>query len=89
MRQVAVLVIVGVYGLFFLRNAGWQDHVSGGGDSWGYYAYLPALFIQKDLRTLRKTISVRQEMHPESVSVIGDTLRVGEAPALGEGNVFK
>ena len=41
----------------------WHDYTSGnGGDAWGYYAYLPALFIHGDLADdLKKTVTYRKD----------------------------
>lgn len=40
--------------------------VSGGGDSWGYYAYLPALFINNDLKDLKHTCATRKKYNPNT-----------------------
>ncbi len=40
--------------------------VSGGGDSWGYYAYLPSFFINKDLKDLRITCATRKKYNEHS-----------------------
>ena len=78
-----------IYLVAFSLYGSWKHRVVDGGDSWGYYSYLPALFIQKDLKTLDKTLAVRKELRPNSVREIDGKLRAGEAPAFGDVNVIK
>ena len=37
----------------------WKGNIIGGGDTWGYYMYLPAIFIYQDLPTLEKSTKTR------------------------------
>lgn len=39
----------------------WQQALVGGADSWGYYAYLPAVFIHQDLPTMDDSEEARKE----------------------------
>jgi hypothetical protein len=41
----------------------WETNIIGGGDSWGYNAYLPALFIHHDLDNLETTYNTRLGYH--------------------------
>ena len=52
--------------------------MTGGGDSWGYYVYLPAALINRDLVTLEKTAAKRKEMRPESIAPWLNPLGIGE-----------
>lgn len=50
MRFRHFLLLTGlIYGLTFSYYARWNTNTLYGGDAWGYYAYLPALFIYGDL----------------------------------------
>ncbi len=82
------LLTIAIYvgSLFFYHS--WTWAVVGGGDPWGYYAYLPAAFIQHDLDNLQQTVEVRKQYKPESVRPtddnplgIGEALRVENHPA--------
>lgn len=44
-----ILLLVLLYGASFLLYHRWDTNILYGGDSWGYYAYLPAVFIYGDL----------------------------------------
>lgn len=51
---------------FALQFDNWKlmpDHA----DAWGYYVYLPSIFIFHDLATLEKAVEVRTRIHPGSV----------------------
>jgi hypothetical protein len=39
----------------------WQQAIIGGADSWGYYAYLPAVFIHQDLETMNVSEEARKK----------------------------
>jgi hypothetical protein len=68
----------------------YKTMVVGGGDSWGYYSYLPALFIHDDLSSLQSTLEVRKSFNPHYVQEDANgMLRVGEAPGYGNKNVIK
>jgi hypothetical protein len=53
--------------LFYFKN--WDDYILDRGDTHGFYAYLPALFIHHDIDNLRKTnlsrISNRQDYNSD------------------------
>ena len=44
-----------VYLASFIYYEKWDTGIIGGGDSWGYNAYLPAVFIHRDLDNLKTT----------------------------------
>ncbi|MCF8238964.1 MAG: glycosyltransferase family 39 protein [Saprospiraceae bacterium] len=52
--------------------------MSGGGDSWGYYVYLPSALISGDLTTLETAAAKRKEMRPESIAPWLNPLGIGE-----------
>ena len=89
MKLLTAALITAVYLISFSSYHKWTEFVVGGGDSWGYYAYLPALFIQQDLKTLDQTIAVRKQLKPGSVQTRDGKLFVGEAPAFGDANIIK
>jgi hypothetical protein len=57
-----LLLVSLIYGLTFVYYGRWNTNTLYGGDAWGYYAYLPALFIYGDLHdpvtTYRATSSI-------------------------------
>lgn len=42
----------------------WEQNILGGGDSYGYYIYLPAAFIYGDMDSLTLTHAARLKYHP-------------------------
>ena len=64
----------------------WTEAPSQGGDPWGYYAYLPSLFIYKDIRTLDSTIARKKENSPNTVVVENGRLATPEAHIQPNGN---
>lgn len=42
----------------------WNHELLGGGDPWGYYLYLPAMFIHHDLLYLDKSVQARDQYKP-------------------------
>jgi hypothetical protein len=74
------LLTIAIYlgSLFFYES--WTWAVVGGGDPWGYYAYLPAAFIHHDLDNLQRTVEVRKLYKPGTVRPKDDNpLGIGEA----------
>ena len=47
-------------GAFFFYQR-WTPNILYGGDSWGYYAYLPAFLLNQDLENLDTTYAMRQQ----------------------------
>lgn len=74
-----------VYLSFFHFYGRWQQTVVGGGDPWGYYAYLPATLIHHDLATLDKTVQVCKEYRPWTHQSPDHPLGLLEAHALEDG----
>lgn len=65
--------------------ANWDDNIVGGGDSGGYYLYLPALFIHHDLDSLDRSIEARKQ-YPRHFNPVPDNpIGIGEAHHIGEG----
>ncbi|GJM32886.1 MAG: hypothetical protein DHS20C18_18870 [Saprospiraceae bacterium] len=52
-----------IYSLSFIYYQRWETNILGGGDSWGYNAYLPAIFIHHDLDNLKTTFATRTSYH--------------------------
>ncbi len=49
-------VIAIFYLISFYGYRSWERQIVYGGDGWGYYAYLPALFIYHDIIDLKKNV---------------------------------
>ncbi len=85
------LVFFLLTGAFYLASlfyfSSWRWAVVSGGDPWGYYAYLPATFIHQDLDSLHRTVAIRRQYKPASLSSTPDNpLGIGEALPVGNGN---
>ncbi len=65
--------------------AKWSDNIIGGGDSWGYYLYLPALFIHGDLDNLKTSLETRKSYHPGYYTTDVNPLGVDEVHHVGNG----
>ncbi len=68
------------------RYAKWQVNIISGGDTWGYYLYLPAVFVYGDLATLEQSISTRKSYHSGNKRPDAPAELVGEAPMYDNGN---
>ena len=55
--KTAFLFLVILYLISFSYYKNYRSFLQGGGDAWGYYAYLPAAFTYHDLDNLQSTIS--------------------------------
>ena len=85
-----VLLITGFITAFFLYFHKWDDAVSNGGDSWGYYSYLPSIFIHGDIKDLESVIAIRQKDFPHSMHKDEKgKWKVGEASNTDSGRVIK
>lgn len=88
--KAAFLFIVFVYLFSFLHYKNYRSFLQGGGDSWGYYAYLPALFIYDDIDNLQKTIAKRADYNTSGVSVQENGyLKIEEAHAFKQNTIIK
>ncbi|MBK9793798.1 MAG: hypothetical protein IPP60_12095 [Sphingobacteriales bacterium] len=88
--KIALFVIALVYIISFKQYANYSGFLQGGGDSWGYYAYLPASFIYHDLDDLQQTIQKRAEYNPSSVRKQEDGyLQIEEAHAYQNNTIIK
>lgn len=73
-----------------VRSDRYKTMVVGGGDSWGYYTYLPAVLQYGDLATLQSCIAVRKTYDQYSVREDQTgVLRVTEAPKHDQYNIMK
>lgn len=52
---------------FLFYYARWEVQATSGGDSWGYYTYLPATFIHGDILTLDTVLAIRAKNFPNAV----------------------
>lgn len=74
-----------VYLASFIYYEKWDTGIIGGGDSWGYNAYLPALFIHHDLDNLKTTYATRGKYHPGFESGSSNPLGTDVALHIGDG----
>ncbi len=92
--QTNPIIYVILVGLFLFASmffyARWEKQVTGGGDSWGYYVYLPSLFIHKDIKNLKTSLDIR-EKNARGSTFLDETgiRRASEAPSAGKNNVIK
>lgn len=82
------LVLLGILvfyllSLFFYHR--WDTNIIGGGDSWGYNAYLPAAFIHHDLDSLQRTNNARRNYHDGMGGAIANPFGIDCATHIGEG----
>ena len=61
--KVAILFLALIFMISLHRYQKWSINIIGGGDSWGYYMYLPAVFIYGDLANLEQTTAARIKYH--------------------------
>lgn len=88
--KIALFIIVFIYIISFKQYGNYKDFLQGGGDSWGYYAYLPATFIYHDLDNLQQTIAKRAEYNTYGVRKHENGyLQIEEAHAFEENTVIK
>ncbi len=71
----------------FIYRKTWEKEIVGGGDAWGYYVYLPAMFIHDDIKTLEKSYQTRVKY--KSSGWIATNELVTEAYPAGENKVIK
>lgn len=90
LRSFILIAFAVITSITTIKSDRYKTMVVGGGDSWGYYSYIPAVFLYGDLATLQSTIAVRQSYKPHSVIQESDGyLRADEAPKHGKNNVIK
>ncbi len=88
--KITFLCIVCCYLFSFKQYANYNGFLKGGGDAWGYYAYLPASFIYKDIDNLQRTIQQRAVYNPNSVTKTRDgQLQIEEAHAYQKHVIIK
>lgn len=63
----------------------WNREVLGGGDPWGYYLYLPAIFIHHDLLHLEQSLAARERHNSVNRYSTINPLGVDEVRHVGEG----
>jgi hypothetical protein len=64
----------------------WKSGIISGGDSWGYYLYLPAIFIYDDLDNLKQSVGARLKYHHPGQKFDLNTFDIGEAHKAPTGN---
>jgi len=85
LSTLTILIILIAYLIaasFFER---WNHDLLGGGDPWGYYLYLPAIFIHGDLISLEKSLSAREQHNTPNRYSATNPLGVDEVRHIGEG----
>ncbi len=85
MRIFFLLVLLSFAGSYLFYNV-WKKSALEGGDNWGYYSYLPATFIYKDLKTLDVTYEARNRIHGTTAAPRGIEKRITEASDAPNGN---
>lgn len=83
----AKLFIVYLFLFFYFGN--WQRDTTSSGDSWGYFAYLPAVFVNGDIYTLEKTIATRKAVNPKMGYDPSNPAGIGEAKHVNGNQVIK
>jgi len=68
----------------FYKN--WNKHILVGGDTWGYYLYLPALFIHDDLENLETSLAAKNKYMNHSNPGAANPLGVDEVHMQPNGN---
>ncbi len=79
---VIILLLIG-----FVERKIWQKEIIGGGDAWGYYVYLPAIFIHDDIKSLETSYKTRIQY--KASGWIADKEIVTEAYQAGQNKVIK
>jgi hypothetical protein len=88
--KTAFLFLVILYLISFSYYKNYRSFLQGGGDAWGYYAYLPAAFTYHDLDNLQSTISKRATYNPSSVrKTENGYLQIEEAHAFHQHTIIK
>ena len=72
-----------ILSMFFYHR--WDTNIIGGGDSWGYNAYLPAAFLHHDLDSLQRTEKARGKYHHGMGGSIANPYGMDCATHIGEG----
>jgi hypothetical protein len=87
---IAIGIIAVVTSVLFFYFHRWDDSVAGGGDSWGYYTYLPSLLIHQDLNDLSEVIELRKSNFPGSVFPDNNGKdKIWEATNVENGRIIK
>ena len=81
--SLAFIGIVLVLSMQFYER--WDTNIIGGGDSWGYYLFLPATFIHGDLDSLDVSLAARKQYHNGFYTTDVNPLGVDEIIHVGEG----
>lgn len=88
--KIALVVIILVYLFSFKEYANYKSFLQGGGDSWGYYSYLPATFVYHDLKTIEGTLARRAKYNEGSVRRLENgSIQIEEAHKYGDNTVIK
>ena len=80
------LIFIGIVLLLSMQfYERWNTTIIGGGDSWGYYLFLPATFIHGDLDSLDVSLAARKQYHNGFYTTDVNPLGVDEVIHVGEG----
>lgn len=77
------ILIFYLISFFFYQR--WDTNIIGGGDSWGYNAYLPAAFIHHDLDSLQRTHQTCRQYHGGMNLTIDNPYGIDCATHVGDG----
>ena len=80
LSKVTLFLLTLIFILFLHRYERWESNIISGGDGWGYYMYLPALFIHADLGDMKESIRIRKSYHSGNQSLDKDPGIIEEAP---------
>ncbi len=71
-----LLPVIIIYAAAFFYFQRWKVNILHGGDAWGYYAYLPALFLHGDIADIKQTYLARFKYinEPPALPGPGDVL---------------
>jgi hypothetical protein len=76
--RIVLLFIVGLYVISFLYYKTWTKQILAGGDSGGYYLYLPAFFIHHDVDSMHRTVAVLKKYYPGNPNEKTNALGINE-----------
>jgi hypothetical protein len=76
------------YFLSFFYFKPYNKHILDGGDEWGYYAYLPSVFIHHDTEDFKQSLKVQKKYHPGYGGETDNPTGIAEAYMAPNGNAI-
>ncbi len=85
--KITLFIISIIYAISFMYYAPWQSAVVEGGDTFGYYLYLPAAIIYHDLDSLNQTVNAVHAYNNGFTAAyfVDNNLGIAEAHAVENG----